>query len=213
MNKLSNIHINPQEIKHRLWYDIDNKYAILFVLICLYYTHKISKEKFMGQIRALRAGHLSRVKGTHHCTINNKWYDHESPTEPYKDCLNELCNIPINVEQIIQGLMIFENKGYNYAINSFLNNYIGPFIRNWYPSWGEEKLSNRLGIAYLPFETTPKGYSSECDSCGSTHYEIDRRATVDKLEKAFTEFFHSQKKGNLKKIPSTVISIGDSWMW
>lgn len=202
---MKDLTINPRFFT-RFNYSLQNKYTILFVLSCLFNEKVITLEKYKGQLSALRKGTLTKRKNTHHCEINNRWYDHEKCTEPYEDCLKDLCRNPLPVECLIQSIMELDSCNYNYAINIFIGEYLGRILQSWTMHDYDVDFSSFTGINF-PFDTKVITYSNECHCCGMGSRYTDTSATKQKITKNIIEYFHSVKKGNLKKIPMTTMEI------
>ena len=157
-------------------YNLKDEFFILYVLGMYYHHGKITEEKYKGQIKSLRQGNLQKFKHSYKCTLNDKWYGHESA----------------------------EGKNYNFAINVLYENYVKPMLKRWaeYVSWEDDEFieSFNLNIDYMtirPVMTT----GCRCWECGRGGDEVDVTQTVRQAEKELLEYFHNQKHGNLSKIP------------
>lgn len=180
-------------------YQIQDKYIILLILTALYKQGKITKDKFSGQIKALRKGTLLERKRTYHSDINNQWYDHETPTQIFRDYM-ELLNYPsLSMEALVQSLMLLEEKNKNYAINMLMEEYINPMFRGWYPDGSHsEDFAQFLGVNF-PMRLKANISSYDCDCCGSPSKYCDKNTT--EIFRELSKYFHDLKNGNLAKIP------------
>lgn len=186
----------------KLWYrrfnyNIDIKYLILLVLAGLHYEKKITDKKLKGQFKSLKAGLLQNYKKTYHCTITDRWYNDESAYEVFEDCISykALGDIPFDV--FISYIALFENKGYNHAINIFGSEYIYKMFLDWNPEYHDLSFTNHIKF-YIP-NVTGRRDSYTCYECGSSHSSYDKNEKQNL--KVISEHLHEKKKGNLKKIP------------
>lgn len=180
---------------------------IILILTLLYQENKITRGKLIGQLSSLRKGVLyKKQNSTYHCTINDKWYDHEGFNEVLDDLYDDMGirDVPVKYIKLIEVLQLYSNKNYNYCINLIIEEIFQPLIRYF-----SNASMTGDDFNYLILKTTlycfPKmkleGYRTECYECGNSHFEIDSRRTQENNIKQIKEFFHEFKKGNLTKIP------------
>lgn len=193
------------DINIKLWYEkfsyiIDIKFRILLVLAALHYHKHISDAKLKGQFSSLRKGDLQKFKRTYHCDITDRWYNEDKIDEVFSDCIlfKGLKTIPF--KEFIKYISLFENKGYNHAINVFGTEYIYPIFNQWNPEYNDsfEKFAEF---------SIPNVSSSEncytCYECGHSHSEYSKNC--DENIKIIDNWLHNMKKGDLKKIPFNTI--------
>ena len=203
--KLSQLTINTETFASFSKHRILDEYFILFALSVLKKTGKISEAKFKGQIMALRNKTLLTKKNTYHCTINNRWYDREPVIVPFVDCLEEFYVVNITIEDLVKDIQYYHNSNYNFAINTFVTCYLYICLDQFYPYSKHQLFTNYCGID-LPFTFIAVFDSSYCDCCGhgSDSNEFNIRETRNKFKALANPYFHSQKKGNLSKIPPII---------
>jgi len=194
-------------------YELSDEAKALIMLTSLYCTGKITRVKLLGQLKALREGTLTRYKSTYHCKITNKWYSFASFTDILEGLNDRNSYLPeMGYNNLIEVIMLYTNKGYNYSINYIVDYIITPFLELWKRSDYESSDfgSGRFAGAY--FETSIKDFPilkkfefgyNECDyscccccSCKSYRYEADEKA-----REKIINYFHQYKKGDLTKIP------------
>lgn len=177
-------------------------YAILLVLAGLHYEKKITDNKLKGQLSALRKGTLQKTKGTHHCDITDRWYDHESAYDVFKDCIVYKNVKVIPFDEFINYINLFENKGYNHALNIFGTEYIYKMLNSWNPEWQNTNFSDLIDFHIPNITYTNNRYT--CYECGNQHgeYSNNEKENVETISK----WLHNKKKGNLDKIPFHLIS-------
>lgn len=181
----------------------NNDVNYVLVLSLLHLKGIIKDEKLKGQFQALRKGTLTKVKGTYHSSINNRWYSHDNPIEIFNDYLKIVHSHEMSIEEVLKYFNMYFNKGHNYSVNVFMNNIVSPLLNSWNPKWDDEYFEQYSSIQFPNLNLKCKSYSSECYSCGSTHTEYD--TSHYDIRKQLTEYFHSIKKGNLSKIPKTTL--------
>ena len=177
-------------------YNIPTKYKILLVLAVLHNESKISDKKLKGQIQSLRKGELEKYKKTYHCSINNRWYNQVPALEVFEDCL-KLTSRNIPFDKILYYIQLFENKGYNYSLNIFGREYIYNLYNEWNPEYTDKSFSDYIGFFIPNINITKESHF--CYECGHTHYSFNKDST--KNIQTISEWLHTKKKGNLKKIP------------
>lgn len=190
-------------INIRLWYNrfqgyIQIKYLILLVLAGLHHDKKITDEKLKGQFKALKAGTLQKYKNTYHCEITDRWYNDESAFEVFQDCV-ELKGInTISFKNLIKYIQLFENRGYNHALNVFGAEYIYNMFNAWNPEYSSYHNFSDYIDFYIPnIQVTSNSYT--CYECGHTHDNFSKNE--NKNIEVINKWLHNMKKGNLKKIP------------
>lgn len=196
--------------KHKVLqtYNISDDYFILYTLSLYYKLGLITEEKFKGQIKALRAGTLSKTKNTHHCDINDRWYWHESARTIFTELLDDKKNISydhfLTGEELIKTLMLFTGSNYNFCVTLILDEYIIHMFDRWitlasaYDSDSEFSKYYNLNVdLYIALITD----RTECYHCGGSQSNTDYSATTHKGYKKLSEWFHNQKRGRLDKIP------------
>ena len=198
------------EINIKYWYKIndygDIKYMILLILSALHHDKKITDAKLKGQFKALHAGTLQKAKITHHCEITDRWYNSDPVREIFQDVieLKGVNKIPFDV--FIKYIMLFENKGYNHAINTFGTQYIYPLFTRWNPEYHDYDFSMYIQFKIDNIRAYVNSYN--CYECGSSHSTIDKQES-DNSNK-LNEWLHRQKKGNKMRIPRCDIRTGIS---
>lgn len=184
-------------------YNTKMVFYTLYVVSLYNYLGKITKEKYSGQMRALRNGTLSQAKNTYKCDLNGKWYNDESPKEVWMDVLDGLDkNQSIPAEALIQTIMLYTNKNYNFAINVLYHEYIKPMINTWYPNYRTDDFIDkfRLGIKIGDVGAIYDN-SGWCECCGSRSDTVSVEKSRDNASEKMLDYLHTQKKGNLEKIP------------
>jgi len=188
-------------INVKRWYSLMNynnsTYLILLVLSTLHYEKKITDAKLKGQIRALRAGTLQRVKNTHHCDITDRWYNNDSVYEIFEDVITLKGVNTIPFKEFIKYISLFENKGYNYAVNTFGIEYIYPLFQNWNPEYNDDNFGVHIQFQIEGIKGYTDGYN--CYECGSYHSTTNKN--VSSNIELLNEWLHTQKKGNKMRIP------------
>lgn len=186
-------------------YNMHDEYYILYVLAMYYHHGKITEEKYKGQIRSLRAGNLQKSKGTYHCALNDRWYDHESAHSVFREVLDNLDKnyMYVTGDQLIETIMLYTGKNYNFAVNVLYEEYVKKMLEHWsnYTHWEDDEFGTtyKLNInVYIKPEMT---IGCRCWECGRGSDEVDSSASFRKGEKELLDYFHTQKRGNLQKIP------------
>lgn len=178
-------------------YNLDTKEIILLILATLHFNKRISDAKYKGQMASLRTGELLRRKKTHHSSINDRWYDHETPKEVYTDIYHFFPKESIPFENLINAISLLTGKNYNFCINYFLDYYITPLFNAWNPEYHEIDFAVYADITdiYLPGSKS----THDCYNCGTSHTKYDKNEKM--IKEKLEQFFHSKKKGNLSKVP------------
>lgn len=203
--KLNSVTIYRDKI-HSIYYNMHEEYYILYVLAMYYHHGKMTEEKYKGQIKSLRAGNLQKFKGTYHCTLNDRWYDHEPAKTVFREVLEDLDKycIYLTAEQLIESIMLYSGKNYNYAVNVLYEEYVKIMLEHWSnrASWSDDEFISmyKLNIDYMDIKPVMT-HGHYCWECGRSSEEKDSTASFDKGEKELLEYFHTQKRGNLQKIP------------
>ena len=114
---------------------------VILILFLLYHSDVITKKKFMGMLRQHEKGKLLRKIGTHHCSINDKWYNSE---DYYNVLLEAFWDNGIRIKDMsfddaIKYTNIYLNKPVNYCIDWFYHEMIKPFIDNM--EYSEESIN------------------------------------------------------------------------
>ena len=193
-----------EEINIRRWFNLslDFKYIIVLILAALHSEGKISDEKLKGQFNALRKGTLQKRKRTHHCDINDQWYNDEPTSEIWSDLLS-MTTQKIDFGTFLKYLKMFENIGRNHALNVFGNIYLYGLFKAWNPGYFNS-LSFYEFTEFAIHGIDVKEERHTCYECGNTHftYDKDEKNNV----KVINEWIHMRKKGNLSKIPKFDVS-------
>lgn len=202
--KMNQITLSRQKIND-LRYHLNLEYYVLYVLAIYYHTGEITYEKYKGQIKSLRKGDLIRTKNTYHCTLNDRWYNHEPAKIVFNEVLNDLDRsfTQLTADQLIETLMLYSGQNYNFAVNVLYHEYIGVMLNYWSSNAREyqEFISDyALNIDYITIkpELEQGGY---CWHCEREYSNIDVEKTRKEGNRILLEFFHTLKKGNLDKIP------------
>lgn len=188
--------LNIDKVLHS--YNVSNTYQLLIVLAALHDQKLISDAKLKGQLQSLRAGALQKCKGTHHSSINNRWYSYESALEVYTDIATMLKYRTIQLDTLFNYILLFTNKGYNYAINVFVDEYVKRELNSWNPSYHIDEFFKHIGLE-TGWEIKASKYTHSCYECGSSHTTYDKKQRD--AETKIADYFHTLKKGNLSKIP------------
>jgi hypothetical protein len=202
MKKLNKCFKNNDQLLNLNWnkhfYSFEDNIKIIIVLTSLYENNIITINKLKGQLKALKAGTLTKTKNTFHCNINNEWYDHESFSVIYKDLFN-FCNI--SFIKLIEILQLYSGKNYNYCINIIRESIFKPLL-NTFSNSDYDYFNHFINTTLIDFpEIKQKGYKYECYECGNYRFEKDHRQTNEKGIEKLNDYFHQYKKGNLSKIP------------
>lgn len=202
MSTFDTITVNREIIGNLNW-DMQDDYFILYVLAIYYHNGLISEAKYKGQLKSLRDGNLQKFKGTYHCELNDRWYEHESARSVFEQVLDDINYEYITADKLIATIMLYLNKNYNFAVNIFFDQYLRPMIDRWAKGyWSSNNFSyaNSLNLDLDIERVRESGYC--CWECGHTSSDtVNIHRTVDIAEKEVLEWLHTQKKGNLKKIP------------
>ena len=202
-SKLDTLTVSRDKLK-RL-YGMEDDYFILYVLGMYYHHGKITYEKYKGQVKSLRQGNLQKFKGTYKCTLNNRWYDQEPAISVFKDVLLHLDKdcMYLTGEQLIESIMLYTGKNYNYAVNVLYEEYIKIMMINWAElvSWEDNEFIHDYDLNIHHISIKPVMGGCRCWECGRGGDEVDTFQTIEKAEEQLLEYFHNQKHGNLEKIP------------
>ena len=199
-------------VKHS---QLDQDNYILLILFFLFHSEIISRDKFVGMLRRHEKKLLLRKIGTHHCKINNKWYqDTGSRTmlvEAFWDVSGRVK--PMEFEDVIKYTNLYLNKPRNYCIDWLETNIINPLLED-YNQTNLTKIVRSFGVLpendVLTFEEADQKYNlsssyccKDCDGCLGEwkRREYERYYMHDiksKVKKIFKDYLQSKKKNTYK---------------
>ena len=203
----------------------------LFLLITLlYHNEVINREKYIAMCNNNKAGKLNRKIKTHHCKINNKWYDDTGMYtilfEVFDDMRGRLK--PIELEDFIKYANLYLNKPRNYCIDWIFYSYIEPVIEEYNrdtsysidESYRTSRAIDMLKVFNIQFPSCnlvhfydfdgTNGYCCEdCDGDEGTYrasryYYNNICPNRDNLRKDFSKFLNSKKTDAHLKNPKLI---------
>lgn len=205
MNKVLTEHDKINNIRwNNIVYTLEKEMIAIIVLTKLYEKNIITREKLMGQLQSLRVGTLTEFKKTHHCTINDKWYNEEHFTDIFEDLFHyrEInSQISVSYPKLLEVLQLYSNKNYNFCINTIVDQIIKPTLV-YFSNSSYDYFIQLFETSLNNFPTIKQeGYRSECSCCGSSEFQSDSKRTREEGIEKIKNLFHQFKKGNLSKIP------------
>jgi hypothetical protein len=194
---------------------------IILLLSFLHFYKKINDDRLKSMFRALKSGTLLRKINTHHCKINDTWYNDESMYFILMECYLDLCpkeDMPLEV--FLKYLNLYLNKNRNFCIDAVYFQFIEPFIETVenYPSDKIIKSFDVGEIGAVNFEEVDNnnsldgGYCCEdCDGCyeryKQSRYEYYYRDNIKKdLKAKFKSILLNQKTSSCYKNPNERLS-------
>lgn len=193
-------------------YLLSDEVCALISLTSLYKKKRITRDKLLGQLKALREGTLTRYKKTYHCKITGSWYNEA----PFVEILEGLCNssrLPeVSYNDLIEVISLFANKGYNYSINYIVSSIVLPCFNRWSRVENNNAVFGTGNYAGGYFQTNLIDFpeiekveyrESNCCCCGCCCSSYISYEVEDNAKEKIINYFHNYKKGNLSKIPKT----------
>ena len=107
------------------------KLVVFLIITHLHIQSKINDEKMKAMFKSLKNETLLRKVNTHHCKINNRWYNDEEMFTILCEVYNEVCvRKDLDIETVLKYLNKFLNGNRNYCINYIYIEFILPLFNN-----------------------------------------------------------------------------------
>ncbi len=198
--------------------DISNEMICLVIIVNLHLQGKINDHKRNSMIRSLRNGTLLRKVNTHHCTINNKWYNDEGIFSVLCDAYRDVCKRQdLTVREFLPYIKLYTSKNWNYSLNFIFYEFISPLLDNLNIDRNVKMLRKfnikDLETKVLTYEEADRkgglgrGYCCEdCDGCYTQYKRSRYEYNYDKYNKKevadlFINYLNSLKVGRWKLNP------------
>lgn len=162
---------------------ISNENVILVLLSMLHFNDKINDDKLKAMFKGLRNGTLLRGLNTHHCKINNKWYNDISMFNVLVEAYNEVCpKNDMKLNDFLKYLNLYYNANKNYCINKVYSDFVEPLISNFESLYSYDILIN-FGVIEISelynFDTAnDKGLGLDlgycCEDCDGNREQYKR---------------------------------------
>lgn len=197
---------------------LEERNIILLIIIHLHIDKKINDAKLKALFKNYRNKTLTRHIGTHHCTINNKWYKDEPMKNIYLDIYEDMPKKDLTIEQVLPYLNLLLNRNKNYCIDFIYKQFVEPVTkaidylnRNDIDIFNSFKMGEISLKYYKDILGLGEGYCCE-DCCGD--YEDYKRMQYkyslgldfrDKLLDKIKSFLQSKKTASSYKNPNNIL--------
>ena len=197
---------------------IKDRNIILLIIINLHIDKKINDAKLKALFKNYRNKTLTRFVKTHHCTINDKWYNDENMKQIYLDVYEDMPKKDLTIEQVLPYLNLLLNRNKNYCIDFIYKQYVEPITSSIY-CLNDEQIdlfnSFKIGeISLTPYyEMIGLGSGYCCEDCDGD-YEAYKWARYESLMSAeFTKnlldkvksFLQGKKTASSYRNPNNIL--------
>ena len=195
--KLSDITFNS-ELIYNSYFPGLSEWTVLFLIAVAKKKGNISDESYKGQIRSLRLGNQLNPKSSYNCKLTGNWY-YGNVAQIFRDVADDLGPVEITAQELVDAIMLFTQKRYNYALNALFHAYIVPGsegVNNYaYDTVRIRGIVNGLDIDPI-IET-----SHDCNCCWCEgHDSMNYNRTILKVREEYSKYLQSLKKGDQSKI-------------
>lgn len=195
------------------------KLVVFLIITHLHIQSKINDEKMKAMFKSLKNETLLRKVNTHHCKINNKWYNDEEMFTILCEVYNEVCvRKDLDIETVLKYLNKFLNGNRNYCINYIYIEFILPLFSNLSDPKNVKLLKTfevkTFNVNYISYEEADErgdlsfGYCCEdCDGCLGEYkrsryeYNYNRPSNIKQMKQYFIDELNSLKTKDYKKSP------------
>ena len=197
---------------------LEERNIILLIIIHLHIDKKINDAKLKALFKNYRNKTLTRRIGTHHCTINNKWYNDEPMKNIYLDIYEDMPKKDLTIEQVLPYLILLLNRNKNYCIDFIYKQFVEPVTKAiHYLNRNDIDLFNSFKMGEISLksyeDTLGLGDGYCCEDCDGDYEDYKRmqfqyslgRDFRDKLLDKIKSFLQSKKTLGSYKNPNNIL--------